>query len=160
MASISGAVSKWICTVRWKGRPFGEGTLQSPSCQEQRVQSVIGCPYLRTNQGISLFFCARLEVMSAVLLDIWFGVFGWGVSDVSKDLIFVRFKVNECMKCLTLQIKAIGYYRKARNAVAQWLRCCATNRKFPVSIAADVIGIFYWHKFIPIALWPWGRLSL
>jgi len=23
-----------------------------------------------------------------------------------------------------------------------------------------VIGIFRWHKILPIALWPWGRLSL
>jgi len=40
-------------------------------------------------------------------------------------------------------------------AVAQWLSCCATNRK-----VAGVIGIFYWHKILPIALWPCGRLSL
>ena len=45
-------------------------------------------------------------------------------------------------------------------AVAQWLRCCATNRKVAGSIPAGVIGIFRWHKIIPIALWPWGRLSL
>jgi len=31
------------------------------------------------------------------------------VSDVSKDLIVFRFRMNECKKCLTLQIKAIGY---------------------------------------------------
>ena len=45
-------------------------------------------------------------------------------------------------------------------AVAQWLRCCATNRKVASSIPAGVIGIFHWHKILPIALWPWGRLSL
>jgi len=28
-------------------------------------------------------------------------------------------------------------------AVAQWLRCCATNRKVVGSIPADVIGIFH-----------------
>jgi hypothetical protein len=28
-------------------------------------------------------------------------------------------------------------------AVAQWLKCCATNRKIAGSIPADVIGIFY-----------------
>ena len=38
-------------------------------------------------------------------------------------------------------------------AVAQWLRCCATIRKVAGSIPADVGGF-------PIALWPWGRLSL
>jgi len=44
-------------------------------------------------------------------------------------------------------------------AVAQWLRCCATNRKVAYSIPAGVIGIFHWHKILPIALWLWGRLS-
>ena len=45
-------------------------------------------------------------------------------------------------------------------AVAQCLRCCATNRKVAGSIPAGVIGIFHWHKILPIALWPWDRLSL
>ena len=31
-------------------------------------------------------------------------------------------------------------------AVAQWLSCCATNRKVAGSISDDVIGIFYWHN--------------
>ena len=47
-----------------------------------------------------------------------------------------------------------------RTAVAQSLRCCATNRKAAGSIPARVIGIFHWHKILPIALWLWGRLSL
>ena len=33
-------------------------------------------------------------------------------------------------------------------------------RKVAGSIPAGVIGIFHWHKILPIALWPWGRLSL
>ena len=45
-------------------------------------------------------------------------------------------------------------------AVAQWLRCCATNRKVPGSIPAGVIGNFHLHKILPIALWPWGLLSI
>jgi hypothetical protein len=37
-------------------------------------------------------------------------------------------------------------YPKLGPAVAQWLRCCATNRKVAVSIPAGVIGIFHWHN--------------
>jgi len=44
--------------------------------------------------------------------------------------------------------------------VAQWLRCCATSRKVAGSIPAGDIGIFHWHKILPIALWAWGRLRL
>ena len=31
-------------------------------------------------------------------------------------------------------------------AVAQWLRCCATNRKVAVSIPDGVIGIIHWYN--------------
>jgi len=37
--------------------------------------------------------------------------------------------------------------------VAQWLRCCATNRKVAGSIPADVSGFFI-DIILPIALWP------
>ena len=48
----------------------------------------------------------------------------------------------------------------AGTAVAQWLRCCATNRKVAGSIANGVIGIFHWYKILPMTPWPWRRLSL
>ena len=43
--------------------------------------------------------------------------------------------------------------------VAQWLRCCATNRKVAGSIPDGVIEFFI-DIILLIALWPWGRLSL
>jgi len=36
----------------------------------------------------------------------------------------------------------------------------ATNRKVAGSIPACVIGIFHWHKILPIVLLHWGRFSL
>jgi len=44
------------------------------------------------------------------------------------------------------------YPKNHGTAVAQWLMCCAKNRKVAGSIPAGVIGIFHWHKIIPIAL--------
>jgi hypothetical protein len=37
------------------------------------------------------------------------------------------------------------YYHRG-TAVAQWLRCCATNRKVAGSIPDGVNGIFHCHK--------------
>ena len=45
-----------------------------------------------------------------------------------------------------------------RTVVAQWLRCCATNRKVAGSIPAGVSGLFI-DVILPIVLWPWVRLS-
>jgi len=39
-------------------------------------------------------------------------------------------------------LQLIDLYGKVGTAVAQWLRCCATNRKVAGSIPAGVIGFF------------------
>ena len=58
---------------------------------------------------------------------------------------------------LCIFIASIMYWG---TAVAQWLKCCATNQTVTGSIPAGVSGIFRWHKILPITQLPWGRLSL
>jgi len=54
---------------------------------------------------------------------------------MSVPLRVFEFLSKLCCRCLIIQA----------TAVAQWLRCCATNRKVAESIPDGVIGIFHWH---------------
>jgi len=54
-------------------------------------------------------------------------------------------KIQRCWKCLSRYLtdelsQILG------TAVAQLLKCCATNRKVAGSIPDGVIGIFHWHN--------------
>jgi len=60
-----------------------------------------------------------------------------------------RFKVNIVQSIIHFQKRNCTYPQNALNkilggggAVAQWLRCCATNRKVAGWITAGVLGIF------------------
>jgi len=55
-------------------------------------------------------------------------------------------ELHECVKkgstCGLKTHENISYYAEEGTAVAQWLRCCTSNRKVVGSIPAGVIGIF------------------
>ena len=44
------------------------------------------------------------------------------------------------------KVKLYMALQKSGTTVAQWLRCCATNRKVAGSIPDGVNGIFHWHN--------------
>ena len=67
-------------------------------------------------------------------------------------LIFVcKYSVCKCSRWLFDLCQSFGMIIpilpfSVGTAVAQWLRCCATNRKIAGSITDGVIGIFHWHN--------------
>jgi len=59
-----------------------------------------------------------------------------------RAFLFVCYK---CRYSAELPFRST-LFRPGEAAVAQWLRCCATNRKVAGLIPYGVIGIFYWHN--------------
>ena len=59
---------------------------------------------------------------------------------VKKPSLSVRFKMLAKDSRTALNIIKVP---SVMTAVAQWLRCCATNQKVAGSIPAGVIGIFH-----------------
>ena len=57
----------------------------------------------------------------------------------AKRLIFTRRSTGR-------DNKYHGLLNSQGTAVAQWLRCCATNRKIAGSIPDGVVGIFHCHN--------------
>ena len=65
----------------------------------------------------------------------YFKIFYWIFSFTSRDI------------CSAFKALCFVYQTKVGIAVAQWLRCCATNRKVARSIPASVMGFFIDVKF-------------
>ena len=103
------------------------------------ISSSIFSPSPVTTVSSYLHFGACFRALSSILILIF-------SKSLEQTVTSVFFSVN-------------FHFVVSLNAVAQWLKCCATNRKVAGSIPAGDTGIFHWHKILPIALWPWGRLS-
>ena len=54
-----------------------------------------------------------------------------------------NLKFTESQRSLTRKYVLLHIIQLHGTAVAQWLRCCATNQKVAGSIPADVSGIFH-----------------
>ena len=94
---------------------------------------------------------------------LWTGAFWDGISSIPDETVIAQWlgphylvcgnseqykKLDaSCKQNATLEItegRKKGYTTDGRGtAVAQWLRCCATNRKVAGSIPDGVIGIFH-----------------
>ena len=58
----------------------------------------------------------------------------------------IDMSISQPSSLTNFRIKSNTSTRYTGTVVAQWLRCCATNRKVAGSIPDGVIGIFHWHN--------------
>jgi len=121
---------------------FGDVPYISTPTPLQAFANIWGCSlYLHLHPIASICFFNRLH------------------KNYIKEYMIV-YSVNVCVSWIVYLFKIFIHTQIYWGiAVAQWLRCCATNRKVAGSIPAGV-WIFHWHKILPIALWPWGWLNL
>ena len=84
----------------------------------------------------------------------------WAIGTLSQLLMQLRPKIYTHLH-LVHRLRIIGSTPPVRgDRGSTVVKVLFTNWKVAGSIPVGVIGIFHWHKILPIALRPWGRLSL
>ena len=71
-------------------------------------------------------------------------IFNSEIHEWNSEWIVLMYNFQICVSTC-IRIFWSSYFTLG-TAVAQWLRCCATNRKVAGSIPDGVIGIFHWHN--------------
>ena len=89
-------------------------------------------------------YCKRNEIQLSATLLYLKNVLYWPEDDSLRSK-HVAVMWPDCTYFITVMIYCcvLTVYG---TAVAQWLRCCATDRKVAGSIPAGVIGIFHWFQ--------------
>ena len=113
-----------ISSIVWKTRPKNSTFILQILCRDLLLSS---CQFSVILHSASL---------SRPLLVIWVPAIPSNVSHLEKE----TWLTKELKNVIKLYCFIWG------TAVAQWLRCCATNQKVAGSIPDGVIGIFHWHN--------------
>jgi hypothetical protein len=98
---------------------------------------------------ISVWSCSNMIWMQAYISLTPYLYLTWMLNGIWKYLL-IRFKNKKLLQKSknweSYRNSSGGYSVVWWQAVAQWLRHCATNQKVVGSIPDGVIGIFHWHN--------------
>ena len=114
-------------------------------CLLSQVIVFVGCAYLHTHkQSVGLHTYEYLQYLTLCT------VYSIYMASISVDLHYYGFTlVISCVRVdrgsAKVHVLFPEYLRLRGTAVAQWVRCCVTNRKVAGSIPDGVIGILHWH---------------
>ena len=78
-------------------------------------------------------------------------------SQLKQNCLYFVFFIIRLTTCFALVLSHLQFTRYMSRTI-QWLRCCV---QIGISLVRfQMVSLEFFIDFLPIALWPWGRLSL